>query len=146
MQEKRLNKVYTIDISDKVAISFGTINKKNPVVVYLSLGTWIYTNATGNNKEKLISLEDTIRKSIKTNLLFDGLFCERYLLTYDVCLDNVFRRKRFLAAEIFLKQNGTTINSVKELLPTISERTSNLVDELIDDIESNGFTVSKTKK
>lgn len=145
MQQKRLNKVYTLEISDKIAASFGTINKKSPVVVYLSLGCWINTNATWNNKEKLISLENTIRNLIKTNLLFDGLFAQRFILDYDVCLDNIFRRKRFVNIEVFLKQNGTTIHTVKELLPSLTERTSNFIDELIDNLEGNGFTVSKTK-
>ena len=145
MKQKRTTETHSLDISDKIAISYGTVNKKNPVVVYLSLGCWIYSDTIGNHKQHLINLEDTVRKLVKTHIINDGLFCERYILDYDVCLDNVFRAKRFLSIEIFLKQNGTTIHSVKELLPTVSERTSNLVDELVDDLESNDFTVTKTK-
>lgn len=146
MKQKRTTETHSLDISDKIAISYGTVNKKNPVVVYLSLGCWIFTNATWNNKEKLISLENTIRKFIKTQIINDGLFCERYILDYDVCLDNVFRAKRFLSIDLYLKQNGTTIHSVKELLPTVSERTSTFIDELIGNLEDNDFTVTKTKK
>ena len=145
MQQKRLNETYSLGISDKMAISYGTVNKKNPVVVYLSLGCWIYSDTIGNHKQKLITIEDTVRKLVKTDIINDGLFAQRFLLDYDVCLDNVFRAKRYVSIEVFLKQNGTTIHSVKELLPTISERTSKLVDELIDNLEDNGFTVTKTK-
>lgn len=146
-QQRRLNEKYTLEINDKMAIvKFGTTNKITPIVVYISLGTWIYPNTTGNHKQYLIDLEDTVRKSIKTNLLNDGLFCERYLLDYDICLDS-FRldSKRFLSIEIFLKQNSTIVHSMKELLPTVTERTIKVVDELVDDLESNNFTVTKTK-
>lgn len=147
-QQRRTNEKYTLEINDKMAIvKFGTTNKITPIVVYISLGTWIYPNTTGNHKQYLIDLENTVRKSIKTNILNDGLFCERYLLDYDICLDS-FRvdSKRFLSIEIFLKQNSTTILSMKELLPSLTDRTSKLVDELVDDLESNNFTVTKTKK
>lgn len=146
-QQRRLNEKYTLEINDKMAIvKFGTTNKITPIVVYISLGTWIYPNTTGNHKQYLIDLENTVRKSIKTNLLNDGLFCERYLLDYDICLDS-FRldSKRFLSIEIFLKQNSAIVHSMKELLPTVTERTIKVVDELVDDLESNDFTVSKTK-
>ena len=146
-QQRRLNEKYTLEINDKMAIvKFGTTNKITPIVVYISLGTWIYPNTTGNHKQYLIDLEKTVRKSIKTHIINDGLFCERYLLDYDICLDS-FRldSKRFLSIEIFLKQNSTIVHSMKELLSTVTERTSKLVDELVDDLESNNFTVTKTK-
>lgn len=146
MKQKRLSQTYNL-VNDKMAISFGTVNKKNPVVVYISLGTWLNTNTLGNHKKYLISLEDTVRRLIKTHMLYDGLFGQRFILDYDVCLDP-FRNgtKRFLYIDVYLKQNGTTIHTLKELLPTISERTSKLVDAVIDDLESNDFTVTKTKK
>lgn len=146
-QQRRTNEKYTLEINDKMAIvKFGTVNKTKPQVVYISFGTWIYPNTTGNHKQYLIDLEDTVRKSIKTHILNDGLFCERYLLDYDICLDS-FRldSKRFLSIEIFLKQNSTIVHSMKELLPTVTERTIKVVDELVDDLESNNFTVTKTK-
>lgn len=146
-QQKRLSQTYNLDVNNKMAISFGTVNKTNPVVVYLSLGCWIYSNTTGNqNKQKLISLEDTVRNLVKTNLLYDGLFSQRYILDYDVSLNNVIRSKRFLYINVYLKQNSTTIHTVKELLPTVTERASKFIDEVVDDLEENGFTVSKTKK
>lgn len=146
MKQKRTTETHSLEISDKMAISYGTVNKKNPQVVYISASCWIYSDTIGNHKKQLIRFEDTVRKLVKTNLLFDGLFTQRFILDYDVCLDNVFRAKRFLSIDIYLKQNSTTILSMKELLPTVTERTSKLVDELVDDLESNNFTVSKTKK
>lgn len=146
MKQKRLCESYNLVINNKMATTkFGTVNKKNPVVVYISLGTWLYTK--GNHKQYLISLEDTVRRLIKTYLLNDGLFAQRYLLEYDVCLDP-FRNgaKHFLSLDLYLKQNSTTILSMRELLPSVTERTSKFVDELIDNLEDSGFTVSKTKK
>lgn len=144
MKQKRLSQTYNL-VNDKMAISFGTVNKTKPQVVFITAGCWIYSDAIGNHKQYLIDLENTIRKLIKDYLLNDGLFSQRFILDYDVCLDNIFRRKRFVNIEVFLKQNSTTVHTVKELLPSVTERTTNLVDELIDELESNDFTVTKKK-
>ena len=144
---ERLNREYNLNINDKIAIKYGTANKVNPRVVYVSGKCWISPKIASNHKEYLIGLENTIRKSINTNLLNCHSFDGKYILDYDVSLENFkVGVKKFLSFDIYLRQNGDKVKQVKELIPIVSDKMIKVSNELVSNLENNGFSVTKKKK
>ena len=145
MKKERLNGEKKINCSN-FKLKVGTINKKNPSVIYIDGSTFIspvldkddYTNDIKNLKKDLIT-------RIKNDLLRSNLFKSKYILDFDVKTSGLKQNKKsFLSFQCHLCQNN--------IIPfgEITKKSNDIINIFINNIEKDfnkeNFIIFKTKK
>ena len=143
---KRLNKEYTLKVCDKISIKYGSINKDNPQVIYVSGKCWISPQTEMDYKKSLNKVENRMKKNI-THLLSDGeSFDKKTILDFDLSMDGFKPNvKRFLSFDFYLRQNKSRQKKLKELGGLLSARVGVISNDLVNDLEETGFDVSISK-
>ena len=103
---KRLNKEYKLDVCNHISLKYGTVNRNNPQVVYVSGKCWVSPQRDMDYGNVIDNIEKTMRKNIKS-FLIDGInFDNRFILDFDINIDGLVpREKKFLSFDFYLRQN-----------------------------------------
>lgn len=143
---KRLNKEYKLDVCNHVVVKYGSVNKDNPQVVYVSGRCWVSPQIKMDYNNVISYIEKEMRKSIKL-FLMDGInFDKKFILDFDLNTDNFgIGDKKFLSFDFYLKQNETNKKSLKDLKSILNGRISTVVNNLVYLFKENDFTIEKRK-
>ena len=143
---KRLNKEYKLDVCSHVSVKYGSVNRDNPQVIYVSGKCWVSPKSDADYAHVMEKAEKELRKNIKL-FLIDGInFDNRFILDFDVNRDNIsVGEKKFLAFDFYLRQNENHKKSLKELKSILTNRLSTIVNNLVYDFQENDFSVEKKK-
>ena len=125
---KRLNKEYKLDVCSHVVVKYGSVNKDNPQVVYVSGRCWVSPQIKMNYDDVIYNIEKEMRKNIKL-FLMDGI-------NFD---------KKFLSFDFYLRQNEANKKSLKDLKNILNGRISTVVNNLVYLFKENDFTIEKRK-
>ncbi len=145
---KRLNKEYKLDdICHHVSVKYGSVNKDNPQVVYISGKCWIIPQCETDYENIIEGIEKHMRKDIKM-FLIDGVdFDKRFILDFDINTDNIsVGERKFLSFDFYVKQNEKNKKSLKELKGLIEKRVSTIVNNMVYLFQKNNFIIRKNKK
>lgn len=143
---KRLNKEYKLDVCNHVLVKYGSVNKENPQVVYISGKCWISPLQETDYDSVINEVEREMRNNIKMFLIDEYNFCGKYILDFDVCSDNMcVGVNKFLSFDFFVRQNDKNKKQLKDLIPILSKRVSTIVNGMVYSFNENGFSVSKRK-
>lgn len=145
MENKRLRKNYKINDIDKTSIQYGTNDKNDPQVIFLSFKTWIMPTF---EDEAYISVFETSKRQIKkiiSNFISETkIFSSKYII--DFILNPIkltLKSRKFMQIDIFFKQNN------KECIPINSDTFSSaftiLSNDIINNLEENDFSLSNKK-
>ena len=143
---KRLNKEYKLDVCNHVVVKYGSINKDNPQVVYVSGKCWVTPNIKMPYRDIIDYVKDEMKKNIKL-FLIDGInFDKRFILDFDIAADKFnVGEKKFLSFDFYLRQNEENKKTLKELKAFISGKLSTIVNSLVYQLNENNFDVAKRK-
>ena len=143
---KRLNKEYKLDVCKHINLKYGTVNKNNPQVVYVSGKCWISPLRKMDYEQVFSSIESNMRKNIKT-FLIDGInFDKRYILDFDINIDSLCpNEKKFLSFDFYLRQNEDNKKELSKLKDMFNSKISTIANNLVYMFKENDFTVNKTK-
>lgn len=144
---KRLNKEYKLDVCNHISLKYGTVNKNNPQVIYVSGKCWITPLREMDYKSVFSSIEKNMRYNIKTFLIDDINFDKRYILDFDVSVDNLVpMEKKFLSFDFYLRQNEKNKKELLDLKDIINGKVSTIANNLVYMFKENDFVVNKNKK
>lgn len=147
MSQERLNSEKKF-ANDYFNIKIGTINKKNPSVIYLDGSTFIspllnkedYTN---DIKEIKCELNNIIKNEIRTSNLFEN----KFIGNFDVRLSGIKpKKKSYLSFQYHLKQSKNNIMSLNQIKDNTNDIINNIVDNFKSILLTHNFTLSKHKK
>lgn len=143
---KRLNKEYKLDVSDSVTLKYGSVNKDNPQVIYVSGKCWICPTHESDYDEVISSIESDMRKNIR-NVLVDGVnFENRFILDFDISTDGLYpNRKKFLSFDFYLRQNEKNKKKLADLKQLLGGKVSLISNKMVFAFKENSFTVEKKK-
>ena len=117
---RRLNKEYKLDVSNNVILKYGSVNKDNPQVIYISGKCWVYPTKEADYDSVIAKVESEMRKNIRNVFIDDVNFEKKFILDFDISTDGLFpNRKKFLSFDFYLRQkekNKKTLIGLKELL------------------------------
>lgn len=143
---KRFNKEYKLDVCNHMSLKYGTVNKDNPQVIYVSGKCWIKTLKEQDYEKVLLEIEKKMKKNIKLFLANGEDFSNKFILDFDISLDNFIpNKKKFLSFDFYLKQkelNQKTLIGLKDLL---KRKISTISNKLVYEFQENGFLVEKKK-
>lgn len=149
---KKINSERQID-NDLFKIKIGTINKKNPKVVYIDCGFFIEPKIEKEDySDDINSLEEEIRKLSKklTNAIMpqtDGknLFKKDFIFVFEVAESRVsYGKKSYVSFQLHLKQNEEVLkfSEITKYIETLSKILTNEILNQFEDV----FIINKTKK
>ena len=143
---KRLNKEYKLDVSDSVVLKYGSINKDNPQVVYVSGKCWIKPTIKNNYKKIIKSVESNMRNDIKSIITDNVNFSNKFILDFDVSTDDFpLNKKKFVSFDFFLRQNERNKKPLKKLIDILRGKVGIIADNMVEMLNENGFQVEKRK-
>jgi len=144
---KRLNKEYKLDVCNHINLKYGTVNRNNPQVIYVSGKCWISPLRKMDYPSIFNEIEKNIRKNIKTFLIDDVNFEDKYILDFDINVDNLSpNEKKFLSFDFYLRQNEKNKKELSAFKDVFNKKISTIANNLVYVLKENNFTVNKTKK
>lgn len=143
---KRLNKEYKLDICNHVIVKYGSVNKDNPQVIYVSGKCWVSPKHQMDYEYVISRIEKEMKKSIKLFLIDEINFTNRFILDFDINTDKFnIGDKKFLSFDFYLRQNDSDVKKLKDLKEMLSNKVSTVVNNLVYLFKENGFIVEKRK-
>ena len=142
----RYVKEYKLNNCDNIVIKYGSVNKFDPKVIYITGRLWLCPTYTGNYEDIVSSLKKSFKNKLKRELNCSHLFNSNFILDFDINYKNlVCNKKKFFQVQIFVRQNDDAISDLKKIKDIISSKFGYLFKTFEDELFENDFSVSKTK-
>jgi hypothetical protein len=143
---KRFNKEYKLDVCNHISLKFGSVNKDNPQVIYVSGKCWILPTKEMNYSLRIHSIEKEFKERIKMFFLDNENFDNKLILDFDINTDGLSpTRKKFLSFDFYLRQNERNKKSLSELKDIVSRKSSTVSNNLVYLFKENNFQIEKKK-
>lgn len=144
---KRLNKEYKLDVCDKISLKYGSINREDPQIVYVSGKCWVAPTCRMDYSSVITSIKNDMKKNIKRVLIDGSNFENKYIFDFDVSTEKVEPNvSKFLTFDLYLKQNKENKRPLKELKGLMEDRMGVISNNLMNSFNENDFVVSQRKK
>lgn len=146
---KRLCAEISYEGNPNLRVKIGTVNKKDPQVIFISCNCWATPQVQLDRKEydKVIEkITDEIRYYVKDIFINTGCFDRKNIFDMDICTEEMVKGKsKYLNFDLYLKQNQGEIKGLNEIEPYISSKLKTLFNDIIDLFKKNDFVIGKTK-
>jgi hypothetical protein len=143
---KRLNKEYKLDVCKHISLKYGTVNRNNPQVVYVSGKCWVSPLRTMNYGDIISNIEKEMRRNIKTFFIDEINFDNKYILDFDINVDNINpNEKKFLSFDFYLRQNEKNKKQLGDLKDMLNRKVSTIANNLVYMFKENDFSIEKRK-
>jgi hypothetical protein len=143
---KRLNKEYKLDVCKHISLKYGTVNRNNPQVVYISGKCWVSPLKEMNYSDVIDEIEKEMKKNIKTFFIDDVNFINKFILDFDINTDNLIpKEKKFLSFDFYLRQNEKNKKQLSDLKDLFSRKVSTIANNLVYMFKENNFSIEKRK-
>lgn len=143
---RRLNKEYKLDVSNNITLKYGSVNKDNPQVIYVSGKCWVCPTRETDYDDVITRVKSEMRKNIK-NIFIDGVnFENRFILDFDISTDGLYpNRKKFLSFDFYLRQKENSKKSLTDLKDLLNRKVGAISSSMVYIFNENDFTVEKRK-
>jgi hypothetical protein len=143
---KRLNKEYKLDVCKHISLKYGTVNRNNPQVVYVSGKCWVSPLRAMNYGDIISNIEKEMRRNIKTSFIDEINFDNKYILDFDINVDNINpNEKKFLSFDFYLRQNEKNKKQLGDLKDMLNRKVSTIANNLVYMFKENDFSIEKRK-
>ena len=143
---KRYNKEYKLDVCNHISLKYGTVNRMNPQVIYISGKCWVAPKSLMNYNDVICNIEKGMKRNIKS-FLIDGVnFDNRFILDFDINVDDITpNKKKFLSFDFYLRQNEKNKKELSQLKDLLDRKVSTIANNLVYMFKENEFTIDKNK-
>lgn len=146
MVKKRLNKEIKLDVCDSIVLKYGTVNKDNPKVIYVSGKCWITPLDDMDYICAITSVENEFLRIVKESMFDGDDFDEKIIMDFEVNCDKMnLGEKKFLSFDFFLRQKDGVLKSLIELKPIMLSKVMPAINSLLCAFSDKNFSVAKTK-
>ena len=130
-----------------VSSKFGTLDRDNPSVMYVSGRCWAIPTQSCQDQDMAIRrLRSEIKTMVNGMVLSSGTFMPRIILDIDFNYDKpVVGKKKKLTYDLYLRQKGNEVMSVDDLYGEMCHISSNVESLITDHMGKYGFDVEKSK-
>lgn len=140
---KRLNKEYSLDISDYIDVRYGSVDKLNPVVIYVTCKTWLCPQCIEDYDENIDSVFNDFKKKLRKSIMDSKYFENRFVCDFDLKTASVRENKKnYISFEFFIKQTNT-VYPLKDMKDTMKDTFKGIIDDLVINLEKHTFKLTK---
>lgn len=146
-KRKNSNKEYRLDtVSDQIKISYGSVDKDSPKVVYVNGKMWLSPNNRVNGSKLINDIYKQLRYLTNCFYTSNENFDSRCIVDVDMTSDIIRPgQKKFFQFDIFLRQKET-IQPLIDLNQFMMGKSHLFCDELSKYFNELGFTLTKRKQ
>jgi len=142
----KLNKEIKLNNCKNISLKYGSVNKNDPKVIYVTGKMWICPTYDGDFEKMMeyfhLSFKKGLSKVLKNNSVFDT----KYILDFDINQTNLVKnKKKYFSITFFVRQKSDNLIKLKNIKNIISYDFGYLFNELENNLIENDFEVSKTK-
>ena len=143
---KKLRKEYKLDVCNHIVLKYGTVNRDNPQVIYISGKCWVCPLHQMDYPKVVSNIEKEMRKNIK-NIMTDGVnFDKKFILDFDINSDRLSPlHKMFLSFDFYLRQNEKNKKELASLQSLLRGKVSTISNNLVYSFRENDFQIEKKK-
>lgn len=142
----RLNKEIKLDCCDSIILKYGSINRNDPQVIYITGKMWVCPKFEGEYESIVNQLYSNFKKALSVTLKNSPMFENKFILDFDINPNNlVYNKKKFFSISVFIKQNPGNIVNLKAIKGLIMSEFGYLFKELEYDLKENDFEITKGK-
>lgn len=142
----RLNKEIKINCCENIALKYGSINKNDPQVIYLSGKMWICPTYEGDFETPFYIVKNNFKRELSKALKNSVTFDSKYILDFDINPENlVCNKKKFCSVSMFLKQKQEKLVNLNNMKNLIVSNFGYLFRDLENELIENDFEISKAK-
>ena len=146
MISKRNNKEYKMDTINGVKLKYGTTNKANPQVLYITGRTWVRPMNKMNYSDSLDRIKNRMERRILNRLKTLNCFDTKYIFNFDLTPQNMKSGvSKFMTFNIFLKQNKFEVKELKSIKPVLNVAILPLIEEMTNDFNEDYFELHINK-
>ena len=142
----RLNKEIKLNNCKNITLKYGSINKNDPQVIYVTGKMWLCPTYDGDYNEEINIIHNNFKKKLNGTLSNSMLFDKKHILDFDINSDNLVKnKKKYFSITFFLKQKNEKLTNLNNMKNIISCNFGYLFKDLENELIENEFEVSKTK-
>lgn len=142
---KRTNKEIKLNnIHDLCEISYGTTNKYEPKVIYLSCKTWVEPQEEKEFKTIIENIFINFKKELFNEILKTHFFDKNFISNFEIKSSSLQKHKKnFFNFEIYLKQKNKKILLLPDLEQNVVTLFKPLINDLISNFQNNSLILTK---
>jgi len=141
-----LKREIKLNVTDKMRVRFGTVDRFNPSVVYLSYRAWVTPTVESNYGEDFEIIKKNIHHIIRKTLSDNYLFSRKYILDFLMNGDTLNeKRNKCVEFSVYLRQKGEPPLSINDLFDRSYAIVSSLTSGIESEFVNNGFDVNSKK-
>lgn len=142
----RLNKEIKLNNCKNINLKYGSINKNDPQVIYVSGKMWLCPTYDGDYNEQINLMHNNFKKRLNSVLSDSVIFEKKHILDFDLNVENLIKdKKKFFSITFFIKQKREKLVNLNNIKNIISSDFGYLFKELENELIENEFEVSKRK-
>ncbi len=143
---KRLNKEYKLNLREDMSLKYGSINRDNPQVIYISGKCWISPLRKMMYENVICDISNKFKKNIKAYMLDGENFDNKLIVNFDINTSKMsLGEKKFLSFDFYLKQNESKKRELKAFKKLLANRVKIIVDDLAESLNENNFSIDLKK-
>ena len=142
----RLNKEIKLNNCKNINLKYGSVNKNDPKVIYVTGKMWLCPTYDGNYSEQIEIMHNNFKRELKNVLGNSVIFEKKHILDFDLNVENLVKnKKKFASITFFVRQHDDKLMNLKNIRNVISSDFGYLFKELENELIENEFEVSKTR-
>ena len=142
----KLNKEIKLNSCENICLKYGSVNKNDPQVIYVSGKMWICPTYDGDFEAQISFAYNNFKRKLTKILRDSTIFDSKHILDFDINPENLIKdKKKFFSISFFIKQNSEKLINLNSIKNIISTEFGYLFKELENDLIENDFEISKTK-
>jgi hypothetical protein len=99
-----------------------------------------------NYGDIISNIEKEMRRNIKTFFIDEINFDNKYILDFDINVDNINpNEKKFLSFDFYLRQNEKNKKQLGDLKDMLNRKVSTIANNLVYMFKENNFSIEKRK-
>lgn len=145
MKDIRLNKEYNLNINNCFDIKYGSVNRLNPSVIYITCKSWILPNKEMNYRKHIDDILNSFKQNLKRTIIQCDLFDNKFI--YDDSINYTtmkVNKKNYFSFEFYIRRNECT-DELSNLNEIMYNTFKNVINDLSNEL-SNDFILTKSKK
>lgn len=142
----KLNKEIRLNNCKNISLKYGSVNKNDPKVIYVTGKMWICPTYDGDFEKMMEYFHLSFKKELSKVLKNSSVFDTKYILDFDINQTNLVKnKKKYFSITFFVRQKSDNLIKLKNIKNIISYDFGYLFNELENNLIENDFEVSKTK-
>lgn len=142
----RLNKEIKLNTCKNIDLKYGSVNKNDPQVIYVSGKMWVCPTYDGDFNEQINFIYSKFKKELTSILRNSKVFDSRHILDFDLNSEKLVQnKKKYFSVTFFIKQKSEKLINLNNIKNIISSDFSYLFNDLESNLIENDFEVSKRK-